>query len=135
MRLIICGGRDFTDAKSANEFISKITNHAWMKPLTIIHGGAKGADAIAGAWAAANGCKCEVYKADWAGQGRAAGPIRNRRMIAEGKPDAVIALPGGRGTQDMVKQAFAAGLVVHSFKNTDFVGASPAASNRKGAAE
>lgn len=34
-----------------------------------------------------------------------AGPIRNRQMIVEGKPDLVIAFPGGNGTNNMISQA------------------------------
>ena len=37
-----------------------------------------------------------------------AGPRRNARMLAEGKPDLVVAFPGGRGTADMVSKARAA---------------------------
>jgi len=33
-------------------------------------------------------------------------------MIDEGKPDGVVAFPGGRGTEDMVRRAAAAGLKV-----------------------
>jgi predicted Rossmann-fold nucleotide-binding protein len=33
-------------------------------------------------------------------------------MLAEGRPDAVIAFPGGKGTADMVRKARAAGLPV-----------------------
>ncbi len=54
----------------------------------------------------------EVYEADWHEHGRAAGPIRNARMIAEGRPDLVIAFPGGRGTADMVSRARKAGIEV-----------------------
>ena len=35
--------------------------------------------------------------------GNAAGPIRNQRMLDHGKPDIVVAFPGGSGTADMVK--------------------------------
>jgi hypothetical protein len=31
-------------------------------------------------------------------------------MLNEGKPDLVVAFPGGRGTADMVKRARAAGI-------------------------
>jgi hypothetical protein len=37
----------------------------------------------------------EVYQADWKRYGRA-GPIRNQEMLDKGKPDVVIACPGGR---------------------------------------
>jgi hypothetical protein len=55
---------------------------------------------------------CSVYMADWDGLGRKAGPIRNQRMLDEGKPDLVIAFPGGRGTADMVRRAREAGVEV-----------------------
>ena len=38
--------------------------------------------------------------------------MRNARMLAEGKPDLVVAFPGGRGTADMVAQARKAGVRV-----------------------
>jgi predicted Rossmann-fold nucleotide-binding protein len=42
--------------------------------------------------------------------GLAAGPIRNQQMIDEGKPDLVIAFPGGAGTHDMMARATKANL-------------------------
>ena len=78
----------------------------------IIHGDANGADRLASQWAVDNGLKVEPYPADWAKQGRAAGPIRNKRMLEEGKPDLVVAFPGGRGTANMTKQAGEAGVPV-----------------------
>lgn len=40
--------------------------------------------------------------AEWDRLGRKAGPIRNQRMLDEGKPALVIAFPGGTGTAGMV---------------------------------
>ncbi len=37
--------------------------------------------------------------------GKSAGSIRNQQMIDEGKPDLVVAFPGGFGTKDMVRRA------------------------------
>ena len=34
-----------------------------------------------------------------------AGHIRNQQMIDEGKPDLVVAFPGGAGTADMIRRA------------------------------
>jgi hypothetical protein len=45
------------------------------------------------------------FPANWKVYGRAAGPIRNMKMLLEGKPDLVVAFPGGIGTADMVKKA------------------------------
>ena len=53
-----------------------------------------------------------AYPANWKKHGRAAGPIRNKQMLEEAKPDLVIAFPGGAGTANMVKQAREAGVKV-----------------------
>ena len=79
---------------------------------TLIHGGAKGADYLAARWAENNGIPCKAYPADWDRHGRAAGPIRNQMMLDTEKPFAVIAFPGGRGTDDMRKRAIAIGVHV-----------------------
>jgi hypothetical protein len=39
------------------------------------------------------------------GDGRAAGPRRNQRMLEDFRPDLVVAFPGGRGTAYMVRRA------------------------------
>ena len=44
--------------------------------------------------------------------GRKAGPIRNQRMLDEGKPDLVVAFPGGKGTNGMIDLARNAGVRV-----------------------
>jgi len=40
----------------------------------------------------------------------AAGPIRNQWMLKYGKPDLVLALPGGAGTASMIDLASKAGV-------------------------
>jgi hypothetical protein len=44
--------------------------------------------------------------------------IRNSKMLAEGKPEMVLAFPGGRGTANMVKQARSAGVSVCEVSRT-----------------
>ena len=82
----------------------------------IIEGGAKGADTLAWKWARhflGKGSEYSVqFRARWDMHGKAAGPIRNKQMLDEGKPDLVISFPGGRGTANMIKQAKAAGVEV-----------------------
>lgn len=46
-----------------------------------------------------------VFPANWRFEGKAAGPIRNSRMLSIMEPDFVIAFPGGRGTEDMASKA------------------------------
>lgn len=114
-RVLICGGRDFADREAA---FAVLDQHAAGATL-VIHGGATGADTIAGEWAQARGIQVEVYMADWTRDKRAAGPIRNKRMLVEGKPDLVVALPGGKGTAHMVGIARKAGVLVIEVKAND----------------
>lgn len=109
MRVLICGSREWTDAKAIRLTIEKL-------PLgsIIVHGACPtGADAIADELARAYGFHVKPYPADWTKYGNAAGPIRNRRMLVEGKPDLVIAFDlGGDGTRNMIEQAKQAGVRV-----------------------
>lgn len=84
----------------------------YLYVVTIIAGGADGADSLAASWAAVENVNYKEYKADWYQYGKAAGPIRNKRMLEEGKPDLVIAFPGGKGTANMVALAKGAGIEV-----------------------
>lgn len=109
-RVLVCGGRDYRDAKHVRRVLDGLRiEHG---PLTIIEGGAGGADACASEWAHLRGFDNLTFRADWTAHGRAAGPIRNQKMIEEGKPDLVVAFPGGSGTADMVRRARAAGVPV-----------------------
>ena len=98
MRVIVCGGRHFNDS-------------VWMSWVlgtwnirTVVHGGASGADRLAGEWATLAGVTEEIHRADWLVHGKAAGPIRNRHMASLGA-DLCVAFPGGRGTESMVSEA------------------------------
>lgn len=110
MRVLICGGRNFDDSALFSETMTEL--HAEHKFEMVIHGGAPGADRMADLWARMYGVERMTFPADWNRHGRAAGPIRNQQMLDEGKPDLVIAFPGGRGTRDMMKRAFSAGVKV-----------------------
>jgi len=105
MRLLVCGGREFTDSDTLDAFLDAIHLGNRGPVELVIHGAARGADTMAGQWAQRRGIACIAYKADWKHEGRAAGPIRNKRMLDEGSPDLVVAFPGGRGTANMVGQA------------------------------
>lgn len=120
MRVLVCGGRDLGSCSvwdwleaHAHELCCDRLNRASHVPIThLIQGGASGADEAAERWARASGIQTLVFRADWQAHGKAAGPIRNRRMLEAGRPDVVIAFPGGRGTADMKRQAEAAGVPV-----------------------
>lgn len=101
MRLLVCGGRDFANEEMFEVNMNRLDED--RKITCIIEGGATGADTMAREWAERNGRNREQYP--MGPGGGLAGPIRNRAMLDKGKPDKVLAFPGGRGTMDMVGQA------------------------------
>ena len=99
MRVLVCGGRDYSDLDKVIAILDTI------QPSSIIEGGAQGADSLARQWAILRDVDRRSFYADWSRDGKAAGPIRNQRMLDEGRPDLVVAFPGGGGTADMVRRA------------------------------
>lgn len=122
-RVLICGGRHLSTTEVVNyllqyaqsDITERLGSKAWPVTL-VIHGGANGADEGAWRWANIENITAHVYRADWKKHGKAAGPIRNRAMLEKGKPDLVIAFPGGNGTKNMVVQAEEAGVPVIRIK-------------------
>jgi cysteine synthase len=111
MKVLVCGGRDFADRDWLFRELDRIDREIGGISA-IIHGCALGADTLAGEWATARSKQVAEFPADWDTHRRAAGPIRNKQMLDEGKPDLVVAFPGGRGTANMVGQARRAGVRV-----------------------
>lgn len=121
-QIIVCGGRHFVPGPEAETWL-----RAWLDyyaPCTVHHGdcphdgrcrepGCVSADRWAAAIASTiQGVRVLAWPAAWETEGRAAGPKRNRRMLAIARaagPTTVIALPGGRGTADMLRAASEAG--------------------------
>lgn len=138
MKILVCGGRNFANPipnirtpenqKAINQYsfvqavLNKIVNSVssnynprdnWHPTdVTIISGKARGVDSAAADFATISFCQLEEYPADWNKYPKAAGPIRNQQMLDEGKPNLVVAFPGGRGTADMVRRARKAGVEV-----------------------
>lgn len=108
MKVLVCGSRHYSDRQRVEAELCALEVEHGM--LTIIEGGATGADRLARSWAADTGHALETCPADWATHGKAAGPIRNQRMLDVHKPDLVLAFAGGRGTADMVRRARRAGV-------------------------
>lgn len=110
MKWIVCGGRDFNDvAKLRAELNRLYVKHGCE---LLVHGAARGADTLAGAWAASLFIPVKEYPADWANLGMKAGIVRNMKMLSVEKPDLVIAFPGGRGTAHMRRISDVAGVPV-----------------------
>lgn len=109
MTILVCGGRTYDDYARVEEVLEEVAGWATSE-VTIIHGGARGADTLAARWGREYDAKVVAVPADWKTHGRDAGPIRNQQMLDEHTPDQVVAFPGGRGTEDMVLRAMRARL-------------------------
>lgn len=110
MRVLVCGGRNYTDYEKLAAVLDELDLNERF--TTLIEGGAKGADSLAKNWAVIRDIIVEEYKANWDTYGKSAGWIRNTEMLVKGKPDLVIAFPGGKGTHNMIRQATQAGIKV-----------------------
>lgn len=112
LRCIVTGGRDYADRYHVYTVLDRVVREDGF--LTVVEGGASGADLIAYEWGVARGYDVLTFVANWKKHGKAAGPIRNAEMIEACKDMAtvVVAFPGGRGTADMVRQSTRAGLTV-----------------------
>lgn len=110
MRVLVCGGRNYDDVDRIGVVLNKL--HDVKGIDVIIQGGARGADEISAAWGSFNGVTVQTYEADWEAFGSFAGPKRNQLMLDDGKPDLIIAFPGGKGTADMKRKARRAGVEV-----------------------
>ena len=108
-RILVCGDRNWTDEKAIEDVLEEYPNLQSPTDITIIHGGCRGADQIAGKIAKKYGMKIEVFYAEWDKSGLRAGPLRNSKMLKDGRPDLVIAfhknLDESKGTKDMVNKA------------------------------
>jgi hypothetical protein len=119
IRLLVCGGRNYAARDTAFAALDAIDRKIGVG--LVIEGGAPGADTIAWQWAKAHTVPFIEFRADWRKHGKAAGPLRNQEMIDDGKPDAVVALQGGRGTADMVDKARRAGIPVWVVEDVPYV--------------
>ena len=109
MRVLVCGSRHWTDPAPVRAALASLP-----ADTVIVHGAAPGADTLAATLATARGLVVEAHPADWARDGRRAGPLRNQAMLATGI-DRVVAfrLSGASpGTDHMVRLAQAAGVPV-----------------------
>ena len=110
--VLVCGGRAYKD----DEYLfAKLEELLAARSINcLVHGGATGADSLAGAFAKQKGWNVKVFYADWVKDGRAAGPKRNVRMLKEGKPDLILGFPTygdeNKGTQHMLRIGREAGV-------------------------
>lgn len=118
MRILVCGGRDYTDQDFVYQTLDRL--HKQYGFDVVIEGNAHGVDRMAGYWARRrrlDNVKESVTQADYDKHGRYLAPkVRNQRMLDKHNPDLVVAFPGGGGTMDMVARALRAGVRVERVK-------------------
>lgn len=119
MRVLVCGGRDLDRVAAwnwleanAKDEISFVTGVNTPGIGVLIHGDARGADQGGADWGRSEHAQVIAFPANWKRDGKQAGYLRNVKMLNEGRPDVVIALPGGKGTAMMVRLARDAGIPV-----------------------
>lgn len=107
--VIVTGSREWADSEAVWDALYRARRESGIDLL--VHGGAKGADSIAGWWASWNEVQVQVYPADWERYGKSAGMRRNMEMLKDHPGALVIAcpLPGGKGTQAMMALALRMG--------------------------
>jgi len=111
LEILVTGSRDFTDYAKMKAAMKNLDPE---KITRVIHGAAPGADSLASRWAYEKGVDVLAYGAKWGKYGRAAGAIRNSKMLRL-HPDALVfafPLPNSRGTVDCINKARKKGMRV-----------------------
>ena len=111
IRRIICGSRHTKDRDLVWPILDGLGEFFLIVGYDPNDPRHQGVDQLAYEWAKSRGVKGVCVPAKWKAQGKAAGPIRNRKMLTH-CPDEVCAFPGGRGTDDMKRAALEAGVPV-----------------------
>lgn len=117
-RVLVSGSRVFADATLMRNALLTALRYANGRPLTIVHGGAAGADTLA----VTIGMQClpadtvfEAHPADWSSHGRSAGPLRNAHMVSLGADLMLAFFVSGvdsRGTAGCVALASGSGIPI-----------------------
>lgn len=82
--------------------------------IVVIHGGARGVDDAGARWASEHMFKQREFSANWRTHGKAAGPIRNRKMAEAGDGLLLIWDGQSKGSASMLKEAKKLGLTIAS---------------------
>lgn len=111
--MIICvtGGRDFNDQLFVYNVLDVI--HSIENITLLVHGAARGVDTLAARWATKN-CIIHTdkkYVAEWEKFGKAAGAIRNAKMLKSEAIELLVKFPGGNGTANCFNLANKIGIL------------------------
>jgi len=121
MRILITGSRTWTDEAT----ISNAIRDTWLtfgRPYgtIVVHGGARGADYLAGVAAKRQGLEVEVHALtdnDWLLKGLSAGHIRNAEMVSLGADVCLAFIRNeSKGATGCAKLAEKAGIPTHYWR-------------------
>ena len=107
MKVIVCGSRHISPWLWVQTVKHELVK---LKATEVVSGAQRGGDQVGEIAGKQLGLPVKLFPADWDRYGDAAGPIRNRKMAKYAA--ACIALPGGVGTNGMVRLAREHGLIV-----------------------
>ena len=116
MRMIIAGSRTFNNFDMLKAEADKVIADHHGKDLgevTIISGGARGADKLGERYANMNLLDLDIYPAKWDKYGRSAGYRRNEKMAKVATHLLAFWDGSSRGTKHMIDLAHRHGLTVH----------------------
>lgn len=109
MKVLVTGSRYYNDVSTVWRILD--STNSIVGGISLLIDGASddvtgpyiGADYWSHQWACAHNIPTSRYHAQWKIQGKAAGPIRNKRMLDEAKPEILVAFPGNNGTRNMIE--------------------------------
>ena len=83
-KIIIAGTRTFEDYETVSGFcLDCLSAEKISLPVCVLSGNCRGADACGEKFAKEMGFQLELFPAEWNKYKRAAGPVRNRKMVKE----------------------------------------------------
>lgn len=115
-RILVTGSRNHDDPYQVRRALQALVEMAQLRGqfAVVVHGDCpSGVDFYAAKWCEHTGTTVEAHPAQWDTHGKAAGPLRNQKMVDLGA-DVCIAFPVGesRGTRDCMARAEKAGIPV-----------------------
>lgn len=111
MIVLVTGWRHWDDDGAIRQALDRIHTE---EPVTLVEGGATGADRLCRIEARRRGWTVHTEPADWS-RGKRAGPERNQRMIDQFPPDVALVFlhPESRGTRDCWDRLKKTGCMIH----------------------
>lgn len=116
MKLLVCGSRGWTNYEGIERVLDDVLSKE--DDLTIIHGGANGADSMAAFWAKHRDVHQETYLPAYEVYARREAPLIRNEFMCCLFPDRVVAFWDGvsRGTQHTLEYAKLLGIPTETWR-------------------